>query len=263
MKKTILTTAALAMLALAMLAVGSANAADMAVPPQVYKAAPLPPPPLWTGCYINGGFGYGMWNQDNYIRDSVDGDQLSPNSTAGGRGWLGVAGGGCDYQFTAMNNWNVVIGAFGDYNFMNIHGSLLVPAECLCTGDENESGAWAVGLRAGVLVTPTFLTYINGGYTQARFDQTTLSSFGGGPTFNLAAHTYSGWFLGSGAEYAFTWLPIHGLFLRTEYRFSEYNTADVPISFTDGDPTGVDLHATKFVQTITTSLVWRFNWMGY
>ena len=38
------------------------------------------------------------------------------------------------------------------------------------TGTEKESSTWAVGGRAGVLVTPRFLTYFDGGYTQARFD---------------------------------------------------------------------------------------------
>jgi opacity protein-like surface antigen len=40
----------------------SVMAADMPV-----KARPAPPPaPVynWTGCYIKGGGGYGMWNQD-------------------------------------------------------------------------------------------------------------------------------------------------------------------------------------------------------
>ena len=42
---------------------------------------------------------------------------------------------------------------------------------------------------------------------------------GGGPSgLSLAAQTYNGWFIGSGFEYAFTWLPINGLFLKTEFR---------------------------------------------
>ena len=40
-----------------------------------------------------------------------------------------------------------------------------------------KSSTWAVGGRAGVLVTPRFLTYFDGGYTQARFD---------GVNYNLA-----------------------------------------------------------------------------
>jgi outer membrane immunogenic protein len=51
-----------------------ALAADMGAP--VYKA-PLPAPPpvpvaTWTGCYVNAGAGYGMFNQDHqFIEDGV------------------------------------------------------------------------------------------------------------------------------------------------------------------------------------------------
>ena len=50
-------------------------------------------------------------------------------------------------------------------------------------------------------------------------------------TVSLAAQTYNGWFIGSGFEYAFDWLPISGLFLKTEFRYSQYggNGVSVPI----------------------------------
>ena len=76
---------------------------------------------------------------------------------------------------------------------------------------EKESSTWAVGGRAGVLVTPRFLTYFDGGFTQARFDGVNynFAIAGGGPSgLSLAAQTYNGWFIGSGFEYAFDWLPI-------------------------------------------------------
>jgi len=39
---------------------GSALAADLPPAPQVYKAPPVMAPAYsWTGCYVNGGFGYG------------------------------------------------------------------------------------------------------------------------------------------------------------------------------------------------------------
>ena len=84
------------------LTVHAASAADLGLP---IKSSPTPPPPgpNWTGCYVNGGGGYGMWNQDSYIEGTtpviIPG---SPNATAGGRGWFGVAGGGCDYQFNLL-----------------------------------------------------------------------------------------------------------------------------------------------------------------
>jgi outer membrane immunogenic protein len=47
------------------LASGSAFAADMPVKAPYYKAPP-PPAYSWTGCYIDGGGGYGMYNQDSH-----------------------------------------------------------------------------------------------------------------------------------------------------------------------------------------------------
>jgi outer membrane immunogenic protein len=121
MKKLLLSSLA----ALAVTAGSSAFAADLRMP---VKAPYAPPPPVvsWTGCYIDGGVGYGMWNQDN----SLTGNLLSPagavigtvstvTTTSGGRGWLGAVGGGCDFQF----NQRFVIGAFADYDFMDMKGS--------------------------------------------------------------------------------------------------------------------------------------------
>jgi len=63
--------------ALLLAAIGSAGAADLPM-----KAPPMAPPPAptWTGCYISGGIGYGMWNQDN--QDSfLNGTTDSHNQT--------------------------------------------------------------------------------------------------------------------------------------------------------------------------------------
>ena len=201
------------------MASGSAFAADMSPPPPMYKAPP-PPPPTWTGCYVDGGVGYGMWNQDHYA-ETFPGPpftQLDLSSTTGGRGWLGRLGAGCDYQFSAFNS-NYVIGAFGDYDFMGLSGNYDDPFN-FWTGKENESGAWAVGARIGYLVTPTLLAFFDGGYTQTRFDQVNLFHSGtpgtgsgapSGPTgFNLPATTYEGWFPRRGHGICFHVAPDPG-----------------------------------------------------
>jgi outer membrane immunogenic protein len=110
-------------------------------------------------------------------------------------------------------------------------------------------------------VTPTLLAYESGGYTSARFGQVNGASvITGLPTFNESAQRYNGWFLGSGIEYAFTWLPIQGLFLKTEYRFSQYQTRNVPVfSAATGAAAGFDV-LKPYTQTVTTELVYRFNW---
>ena len=49
--------------------------------------------------------------------------------------------------------------------------------------------------------------------------------------------TYSGWFLGSGYEYGFGFMP--GLFWKTEYRFADYSADVLPVVVTaTGAPTG-------------------------
>ena len=264
MKIKILAAAALATVA----ALGTASAADLPMPAPAYKA-PLPPPPVynWTGCYVGGGGGYAMWTQNSFV--TANGTPITASQSNGGNGWFGQGQVGCDYQFTApFFGVQTVIGAFGDFAGGSITGSSSFPG---FTGGEKESSTWAVGGRAGVLVTPRFLTYFDGGYTQARFDGVNYNiaiAGGGASGLSLAAQTYNGWFLGSGFEYAFDWLPIPGLFLKTEYRYSQYggnNGTSVPLTGSVvGIPvTGAALNSQKATQFISTELVWRFNWFGH
>ena len=261
MKKSIL-----GFVAAGALIAGPAMAADLSLPVK----APYAPPPAasWTGCDINGGVGYGMYNTDSFSENSTTLVPIGTSVTNGGRGWLGRVGGGCDYQFGVGSLGNFVAGAFADYDFMNLSGTFGDPSGPV-TGAENERGAWYAGGRLGYLVTPSLLTYVDGGYTQTNFSSinflTPLAH--AVPTdLALAAHTYNGWFIGGGAEYALNmpWLPIRGLFWRLEYRFSQYQSADVPILLTvpPGGPFGVSEHVSPYVETITSSLVWRFNFGG-
>jgi outer membrane immunogenic protein len=124
--------------------------------------------------------------------------------------------------------------------------------------------AWAVGGRIGYLITPTVLTYISGGFTEARFSGVDLALLTVPPDFvdeRINRHTYSGWFLGSGFEYNLGWIP--GLFWRTEYRFASYDKDNLLIvTSPSGAPTDRSVDSEKFVQTIRSELVWRFNWGG-
>jgi outer membrane immunogenic protein len=133
--------------------------------------------------------------------------------------------------------------------------------------DEKETAAWAVGGRIGYLIAPTVLTYVDVGWTETQFDQMNAMRNQGALTSNaFPQHTYQGWFLGSGFEYAFNWLPIQGLFWRTEYRYASYQRDDLlEFNIATGRPSGNAglgnvLHSQKDVQTVTSSLVWRFNW---
>ncbi len=254
--------------AIATLVVTPGYAADMSPPPPPAYKAPLPPAPTWTGCYIDGGIGYGLWNQDhttNTFIPTLGAFTDTVSQTDGGRGWLGRVGTGCDYQVAPR--W--VIGVLGDYDFMDLTGTNS-PLEVDGAGfpvnaPERESGAWYVGARVGYLVAPSVLSYASGGFTQTRFDAQTFQSNLGVPEgFGFPAQTYNGWFLGGGLETSLSdfipGLPT-GLYLRTEYRFSEYERVNLPeIFLASGVADGNVEHTRPTVQTVTTSVVWKFNW---
>jgi outer membrane immunogenic protein len=237
------------------LATGSASAADLyplkSPPPSVYS---------WTGCYVDAGGGYGFVGQRTYLNDAaiafsnVGLDQSE-------QGWLGRFGGGCDVQFSS-----VVVGAFADYDVSSISGFHTGdnPGNIgLVNGQQTMPHSWAVGGRVGYLLTPRLMSYFDGGWTQAKFSSVT---YAGGISFGdmIPAETYRGWFIGGGTEYAldFVWLPINGLFWRNEYRFSGFQSQNVPVIAATGVPTGFLESTRPTEQTITTSLVWRFNFGG-
>jgi outer membrane immunogenic protein len=252
--------------AIAALIAAPAYAADMSPPPPMLKAPP-PPAPTWTGCYIDGGVGYGLWNQDHTTNTFFDtiGFANTVSQTDGGRGWLGRVGAGCDYQVAPR--W--VIGVLGDYDFMDLTGTNS-PLEVDGAGfpinaPEKESGAWYVGGRVGYLIAPSVLGYVDGGYTQTRFNAQTLQSNLGVPeTFGYPAQTYNGWFLGGGYETSISdYIPglPSGLYWRTEYRYSQYERTNLPeIFLASGLADGNFEHTRPSVQTVTSSLVWKWNW---
>ncbi|HEX3114184.1 MAG TPA: outer membrane beta-barrel protein [Bradyrhizobium sp.] len=263
MKKLVLALSAVAAFS------APALAADMAAKAPL-RPAPVAYAPSWTGCYVGGGWGYGMWNQENtgFADPTPNGrilvrTQETDTVTNGGRGWLGTVQGGCDYQF-GLGTHQLVIGAFGDYDFANIHGRHDAFGEIVA--DEKLSSQWAVGGRIGWVALPSLMVFFSGGYTEANFDRqdyTNLTS----PPFGIPANvftdkrTYKGWFLGAGDEYALNFLP--GLFWKTEYRVSEFNVQTNPfLSTTTGLPLGVSEDSKKWVQTVRSELVYRFNWGG-
>jgi outer membrane immunogenic protein len=249
----------IASVAAAALSASSAFAADVGMP----LKAPAPPPlpaPSWTGCYLDGGGGYGMWKQTHHDETDPGLDVLTEDITTGGSGWYGTIGGGCDYQVGSILGGNVIVGILADYDFMDLTGTYLVPLNGL-TGTEKESGAWAVGGRVGYAITPTVMGYFNAGYTQAHFDGFGLNGLGVPTPFSTASATFDGWFAGGGTEISLAPFLPRGFFLRSEYRYSSYSAQDV--AYLPLAATGTASHETKQVQTITSALVWKFNWMGH
>jgi outer membrane immunogenic protein len=258
MKKMLLALAAIAAFT------GSASAADL---PRPYVKAPPPPPvpvATWTGCYVGGGGGYGLWNQEK--REFTNPPvvvQLTDTTTGGGRGYFGTVQGGCDYQFGVGAN-QFVIGAFGDYDFASLKGRDSSPGG-LGVGDEKMSAAWAAGARVGWLVFPQLLTYFSAGWTQAKFDRVNyfnnFAPFGVPAGVYMDGRTYNGYFIGAGDEYALSFLP--GLFWKTEYRVSTFDRRNDPFRLTATNGLfGSSEDSRKWVQTVRSELVYRFNWGG-
>jgi outer membrane immunogenic protein len=255
MKKLVLALTALAAFT------GSAMAADMA--PRYTKApAPMAVAPSWTGFYIFGGAGGGLWAADQHVQTTGTGLPLSIDQRQGGSGWFGTVGAGYDWQVNS--GW--VVGILADGQFGSLKGTIQDPIAGW-SGSEKMQDAWAVGARVGYLVAPNVLSYVNGGYTGSHWSGTSLySTFSGAP---VGAHTNSfnrnGWFVGGGVENNLNIFGISapGWFMKTEYRSAFYNSKTVN-ELVDGTNAlvGRDIKFNTWNQTISTSLVYRFNWSG-
>jgi len=254
MKKLLMAVTAIAALS------SAAVAADIPARAPAYKApAAVTPVYSWTGCYIGAGGGYGVWNQDNQTVDAVTGIARDLTTTNGGRGWFGTVGVGCDYQFAG--NW--VIGAFGDFDFGSLGGQMS-SSFLNVNGDEDLKWSWAAGGRVGYVIMPQLLGYISGGWTESRFNGVNfVNAVTGVPTtLSVAEATYSGWFLGSGYEYGLNFL-LPGLFWKTEYRFASLDNNNRNAVLALAAPTTSAINSSKWVQTIKSQIVWRFNFGGF
>lgn len=266
MKKFVIALTALAALT------APALAADMA--PRYAKApAPVVPAVSWTGCWISGGGGYGISRTDRDSRDFAAPNALNVlNNTSGSDGWLATAGAGCDYQFSGR--W--VVGAFADGTYSDIKGDhawRVFGPSATFVGESKMDWNWAVGGRIGYLVTPSFLTYFNAGYTQAHTEAYNLREITTATATGLTVpgRTFDGFFVGSGFEYQLDFLP--GLFVKSEGRASWYDRKDSRLTCTavGGRCGAADLGTDPFgnidsrkmvVYTAKTELVYRFNWGG-
>jgi outer membrane immunogenic protein len=105
-----------------------------------------------------------------------------------------------------------------------------------------------VGLRAGAKVTPNTLLYAKGGYTNAKFD---IRSSDGTTEFRNDIDT-DGYRVGAGVEHAFN----SGMYIKGEYRYSNYSEAEIDMEGTlpDSDRFDVDLDRHQ----VMASVGWRF-----
>jgi outer membrane immunogenic protein len=254
MKKLLIAIAAVAAFG------GSAMAADMA--PR-YKAAPMPMPvgPNWAGFYISGGFGGGIWDSAGHVQNVV-GTPFTIDAKTGGDGWYGAVGAGYDWQFNS--SW--VFGIFADGQFGSLKGTIQ-DQNIFAQGQIKMQDAWAAGARLGYLVAPNVLSYVNAGYSGSHWSGTTLlNTFSGLPNgLSTAGFNRNGVFIGGGMENnlsIFGLVNAPGWTIKTEYRAAYYDKKAIPETFANGVVFGDSMTFKPLVQTITTSLNYRFNWTG-
>jgi outer membrane immunogenic protein len=256
MKKALITSALLGVFV-----TGSAVAADLPAKAPMMKAPP-PPAYTWTGCYLAGGVGYGMIDQE-HDSQTLAGVQTGPTVDTGGRGWLGTVQGGCDIQFQSflpILGGSMIFGAFADGDWASIKGTNEA-SNFNAFGTEKLDQSWAVGARLGWLPSDRFLTFVSAGYTNAEIQDINYAPFPGAVvTTQLPSHRMGGWFIGTGYEYNLGWLP--GLTWKTEYRWADYGSrTDTIVTVPGGAPSFLS-SSHLFVQTLRSELVWRFNWGG-
>jgi outer membrane immunogenic protein len=241
---------------------GSASAADLAARPYT-KAPMMAPAPNWTGFYIFGGGGYGMFDSNTYTTNFPGNTALSISQKIGGDGYFGTVGAGYDWQFSG--SW--VAGIFVDGQFGSIKGSLSDPLFALggISGSVKDKTNVAAGVRLGYLVAPNVYSYVNGGYSYAEFSSSTLlSNTTGAAVATTPSFHRNGWFVGGGVENSLNifGFAAPGWFMKTEYRVAEYERVNLGETFVGGGLTGQGISVKPIVQTVSTSLVYRFNWGG-
>jgi len=211
-------TAALAFLATPVFAgvllCEAAQGADMPAPPTY---APLPEySSSWTGCYIglNGGFSWSRTQLTNVFAPELQ--------TQNSSGFMGGGQVGCDYQVG-----RVVVGLRNTFNGFTESGNATFQAAPLAGYSVHSKPDWfdLLTARAGILLYPSWLFYVQGGGAWMGSNQYLHSPLGSevGQT-----KTFSGWTVGLGAEYMF--IPDWSVF--AEYNYSQLTAAD--LTFVDG-----------------------------
>jgi outer membrane immunogenic protein len=111
-------------------------------------------------------------------------------------------------------------------------------------------------------------SYVNAGYTGSEWGSSTLvSAFSAGPIgLHTGGFNAQGWFVGGGVENNLDIFGISapGWFMKTEYRAAYFDNKSIN-ELVDGTNAlaGNSINFNNsLVQTVSTSLVYRFNWNG-
>lgn len=177
----------------------------------------------WTGCYIGAAGGYSTATTDASVSFGPASAGVDSLGYAGGS-YSGLAG--CDLHVAPK----IVLGAWFDYTKADADFDVTLtgaPGSLLHTGLDT---SWAVGGRAGYLVTERSMIYVLAGYTRADTENISAPAFG--PAAVLAVPTLEGYVIGGGAEFALG----SGFFLQTQYSYANYDSVSLPLGPGVGAP---------------------------
>jgi len=232
---------------LALVAAGSANAADLPIkapPPAV--AAPVPW--TWTGFYVGAHIG-SAWASEDWT-DPFEGKSLVASGNL--NGFLGGFQAGYNYQI----NW-VVLGVEGDFSWANVNGTLggfFCEEEFAC--NSNKEWFSTVTGRIGGTIDHALL-YVKGGVAWVD-DKHNISVIDGGPSVTLTNDgTRTGWTWGAGVEYAFTdhWSGM------IEYDYMDFGTKTTG-ACEDGDCESPFVNIKQVVNMVKAGVNYKFDWLG-
>jgi outer membrane immunogenic protein len=221
-----------------------ALAADLPQRP-VYNAAPIMSPvPVynWTGFYIGGNVG-GAWGSVD-ATDVNTGASVSPNNS-------GFAGGvqiGYDYQ---MGPW--VIGIRNLFDGTSIHGGATI-SDRFFGGTINSHLHWfdALTARAGYLVQPNMLLYMQGGAAWTSWDINAING-AGVQVGEISGGNRTGWTIGGGVEWMFR--PHWSTFL--EYNYMGFGTRSATTTACFG-ATCANISARSDLQNVLVGVNYKF-----
>jgi outer membrane immunogenic protein len=271
MKKILIAAASLVALT------APALAADMA-PAPAYTKGPVMVAPIynWTGFYVGASIG-GRWSDDNWTTTAVglpfdSPDPFSPTAKFNPSGVR--AGGYAGYNWQVSPNWvfgiegdaawadnkTTVRGIPGTYGAGGFNGGPLSATLALDSTRVGEGADGSLRLRAGYLVSPSWLLYATGG---VEFQEVSMnaSCLGNGTNASwcvavrdeTASATRVGWTVGGGAEVMIS----PGWLLRGEYRYADYG--NLTHTFFAGTEDQVAATTRFHTNTATIGIAYKFG----
>jgi outer membrane immunogenic protein len=182
--------------------------------PESIKDTPVEGP-QWSGFYLGAGVGYGHAVLDNNYNETGGTTFAQSLEGEGMRGGLATLIFGLDRRISDR----LVVGAFVDFDWTSLE---LAYFDTTLSAEQKLrlDWVWAIGARAGYLLTQSTLLYVAAGYTQAEFKNrgyNDIVNIGFFPGKSSISH--DGYFVAAGMEA----MLGRGLSLRGELRYSDYS----------------------------------------